>query len=78
MPQLIPAPRAFFDSVRQEPLEKGLDGDDDDGGDTGGIGGGGGGKPKVVKTRFWQYEEIDEKPKEKAKRKLVSLFLSNR
>ena len=75
MPQLIPAPRAFFDSVRQEPLEKGLDGDDDDGGDKEGVGGG---KPKVVKTRFWQYEEIDEKPKEKAKRKLVSLLKVNR
>jgi hypothetical protein len=70
MPQLIPAPRAFFDSVRQEPIEQGIDCDDDDGGDKGG------GKPKVVKTRFWQYEEVDEKPKEKAKRKLVSLSCS--
>ena len=29
--------------------------------------------PKIVKKeKFWEYEEIDEKPKEKRKRKLVS------
>jgi len=66
MPQLIPAPRAFLDSVsdRQEPIvESIVDGDGDD---KGGVGG----KPRAAKARFWQYEEIDEKPKEKAKRKL--------
>ena len=30
--------------------------------------------PKIVKKeKFWEYEEIDEKPKEKRKRKLVSI-----
>lgn len=31
--------------------------------------------PKIVKKeKFWEYEEVDEKPKEKRKRKLVSSF----
>ena len=30
--------------------------------------------PKIVKKeKFWEYEEVDEKPKEKRKRKLVSI-----
>ena len=32
--------------------------------------------PKIVKKeKFWEYEEVDEKPKEKRKRKLVSYRL---
>ena len=70
MPQLTPAPRAFFDravSERQSKESAELANNDESP-----TGNEKSSKPKVVKReRFWEYEEIDEKPKEKNKRKLV-------
>ena len=68
MPQLTPAPRAFFDrAVSERQLkESELPEKEDSPGDEKSS------KPKVVKReRFWEYEEVDDKPKEKNKRKLV-------
>jgi len=67
MPQLTPAPRAFFDravSERQSKESELLEKEDSPGDEKSS-------KPKVVKReRFWEYEEVDDKPKEKNKRKL--------
>ena len=63
MPQLTPAPAAFFDKVNAE-IKKIEENDEEKISPKS--------KSKIVKReRFWEYEEIDEKPKEKQKRKLV-------
>ena len=93
MPQLTPAPAAFFDKVAQvnakienmeveekveePPVEKTSGEKGEKSSDEEKISPKS--KSKIVKReRFWEYEEIDEKPKEKQKRKLVRKISSYR